>query len=140
MDIERDINEMKPKLLALLNSEFRDFKIKYDDLKIRGIYAVYEDDKIIYIGKSGNIKDRLYNHLLKLKGNHDLRKEKLNGYKNLDTSEEILDFLLTKCRFKVKEELDNKRLEEFAIGVINPRFNREHIRKKRRKSKGMPTL
>ena len=121
--VEQGIAEMKPKLLALLNSEFRDFNIKYDDLKIKGIYAVYEDDEIIYIGKSGNIKDRLYDHLLKLNGTHNLRTEKLRGYKNLDSNKEIIDFLLKKCRFKVKKESDNERLEKFAIGVINPKFN-----------------
>jgi len=133
MDIEQGIDEMKPKLLALLNSEFRNFRIKYDDLKIRGIYAVYEGDEIIYIGMSRNIKDRLYNHLLKLKGTHDLRTKKLCGYKNLDTNEEILDFLLTKCRFKIIKEIYKDRLEKFAIGVINPKFNRERIRIKKTK-------
>ena len=120
-----------PKLKALLDSEFRDFKTKYDDLEIRGIYAIYEGDEVIYIGESRNIKDRLYNHLLKLKGNHNLRTEKLCGYKNLDTNEEILDFLLTKCRFKVIGEIYKDRLEKFAIGVINPKFNSERVRIKK---------
>lgn len=90
--VEKGIAEMKPRLLALLNSEFRYFEIEYDDLKIKGIYGVYEDDEIIYVGKSKNIQDRLYNHLLKLNGTHNLRTEKLCGYKNLGTNQEIIDF------------------------------------------------
>ena len=120
--IEQGINEMKPKLIALLNAPFRDFKVKYDDLKIKGVYAVYEGDEIIYIGQSGNIQDRLYNHLLKL-NNHDLAK-RLEGYKNHDNPKDIINFLLTKCRFKVIKEYYRLRLECFAKGVLNPKFNK----------------
>ena len=125
--IEQGIAEMKPKLKALLNSEFRDFKTKYDDLKIIGVYAIYEGDEIIYIGESGNIQDRLYNHLLKLKGTHDLRTKKLCGYKNLDTNEEILDFLLKKCKFKVKNEFYRARLE--ALKAKKESFTKEDMEK-----------
>lgn len=124
---------MKAKLMALLNAEFRDCKIKYNDLNIFGVYAIYEGDEIIYIGESGNIQDRLYNHLLKLSGTHDLRSKKLCGYKNLDTNEKRLDFLLNKCKFKVKNEKCRARLEEFAIGVLKPKFNELEGNKKYRR-------
>ena len=120
--VEQGIAEMKPKLMVLLNSEERNFKTKYDDLKTWGVYAIYESDEIIYIGESKNFQDRLYNHLLKL-NNHNLI-DRLYGYKNLDTPEQVLNFLLTKCRFKIVKENYRLRLENFAVGVLKPKFNK----------------
>jgi excinuclease UvrABC nuclease subunit len=120
--VEQGINEMKPKLLNLLNSKERNFEIKYDDLKTEGIYAIYEGDEIIYIGQSKNFQDRLYNHLLK-QNNHDLA-DRLVGYKNLEKGEPVLNFLLKKCRFKVIKENYRLRLEHFAVGVLKPKFNK----------------
>ncbi|MBI2656914.1 GIY-YIG nuclease family protein [Candidatus Woesearchaeota archaeon] len=128
MVIDKGIEEMKPKLKTLLDSDFRDFKTKYNDLEIRGVYAVYENDEIIYIGQSTNLRQGLYKDLLH--GSHWFR-ECLYGYKEIDTFEDAVNFLITKCRFKVVGEIHKNRLEKFAIAIINPRFNRERLRMKK---------
>lgn len=113
---------MKLKLMTLLNSKFRDFNTRYIDLEIKGVYAIYEGNKVIYVGESYNIQRRL-NDLLK--GNdksHTLRR-KLYGYNEINSDEDVNNFLKMKCKFRVLKEFYGARLEGFAIGILKPKFN-----------------
>jgi len=122
MDIDEEIAEMKSKLMTLLNSEFRDFNLQYDDLNTKGVYAIYDGEEIIYIGESNKIDRRLYEELL-IGVRHKLF-IKLFGYKNLDNYDDVKNFLLNVCKFKMVSCRGRGRLESFAIGVLKPKFNK----------------
>ena len=116
----------------LFNSEI----FYFDDVLLRGklkvvggIYRIFLKEnhgKILYVGKTANIKRRLYSSLLK--GNistHTLKRKLIN--KNLCTDQETANiYLKDSCVFQFLLE-DNKKersfLEHYFIAMLRPRLN-----------------
>jgi len=70
----------------------------------RGIYFLYKDDKIIYIGKSTNLGKRLYNHKV----------------------QNLKDFDIIKV-YTFKSNADIHYLEPYLINYYKPLYNKEFV-------------
>ncbi|MDP2750384.1 MAG: hypothetical protein Q8O89_06135 [Nanoarchaeota archaeon] len=119
MDIEHPIVEMKNELQKLLDSKFRYFNKKYDDLKVSGVYVIYDGEKIIYIGEGDNVYRRIYRDHLDEDG---ALINKIGWTYRLENSS-ARRYLIKNCKFQVLKTKFRVRLEHFAIGVINPVYN-----------------
>ena len=141
----------KRKYFNFLEKEL--FKKKYKDVlddKLRdvapdcaGVYAVFKNDKLIYIGESGNVKKRVcsdmrqtYNHALrKYIGRELCGKDKefvdaSSSKKFPDLIEEKVNEYLKKCTVSfLPIELGRVEFEEAMVEKHKPKFN---VKKKRK--------
>jgi excinuclease UvrABC nuclease subunit len=115
-------------LKKLLSSEFQAFEGGARSLvpKGKGTYVIYNKhtNKIIYIGQTGRLRDRLlHDHL---KGNIDGSRFRENLFSYLAASDEkaVTDHIMKQCYFKLLEdEFEYKSLEHFAIALLRPLLN-----------------
>ncbi len=127
------MNKTMKQQIRILSKQLNDFcKSKPKDfstesrrhLNFFGVYAIYQNKKIIYIGssiKGDGIKRRL-RALLADPRRHTLHRKLKKRYK---TSENVRNFLKKKCTLKVIElnKQEAKMFEHFAIGVLKPKYN-----------------
>lgn len=83
--------------------------------RIRGLYLLYQNDELHYIGMSNNVNFRLYqhsysSHLVELQGEYDVKVIEVENYSDLILLEEILIRLL-KPRLN-KEYVDDNEMGE----------------------------
>jgi excinuclease UvrABC nuclease subunit len=108
------------KSLSFKNAVFRDVPDK------PGVYVIFDEhDKIIYIGRTRNLRRRLLGDHKRgdVKGSQ-FRKALMQNY-NL-TSEAQINSYVDQCTFKFKEIEDPEeriRLEHFAIAILAPTLN-----------------
>lgn len=110
----KTFNELgKPKLKILEETKYLN--------KLSGIYAIVLDKKeIIYIGKSVDILNRLYNHTTNIFSNRDNVVEKYINIRHLiKKGHEIYYKVIQKCD---EEELTNT--ERYYIGYYKPILNK----------------
>jgi len=117
------ITKMQKVMNQLLTSEFMKFNQRKNLANKCGIYAIYKNSKIIYVGYTGNSLKRRFQELMGDYRSHSLHN---NLIKKLGNKKRVQNFLISKCRFKVKE-FDNQKeakiAEHFIIGVVNPKYN-----------------
>jgi hypothetical protein len=108
------------KSLSFKNATSRDVPDK------PGVYVIFDEhDKIIYIGRTRNLRRRLLRDHKRgdIKGSQ-FRKALMQNY-NL-TSEAQINSYVDQCTFKFKEIEDSEeriRLEHFAIAILAPTLN-----------------
>lgn len=91
--------------------------------KLAGIYAIKKDNKIIYIGETSNIYDRLIHHNNR---NGSKLKEKIEDFSD-ESAEEYLKNCFYKC---IPVNLGRIEFEKFLITLYKPLFNNYNLRKK----------
>jgi excinuclease UvrABC nuclease subunit len=109
------------------------------DLRYAGVYCIYENEKIIYVGSAGlshtlryrigdlfvyneNSKKSKFHHTLTYKLIYD---KDLRRYANID---QVRDFYFKDCRFKViitDSDAETHALEYLLIMLFKPPFNNE---------------
>ena len=93
-----------------------------------GIYRVFKTSsdwrESIYVGKSSNLQERIYNNLLM--GNiqsHTLKHKLINaGF----TNEKVKQYLKNNCRVQYLEISDERQrsfFEYFTISILKPKYN-----------------
>jgi excinuclease UvrABC nuclease subunit len=91
-------------------------KLKFCKNK-QGIYFIYENDKVVYVGSTKNYNRRKINHLSSLKNS------KAFNWGNIKISEENIE----NFKFELVEEIDNYHLvkiKEFElIAHYKPKYN-----------------
>jgi hypothetical protein len=125
MDLKAALEETRKDFEDLSNSDLMKFEEVKQLKKITGIYFIYFQDKIIYIGSTNKFDVRFGTDLFH-KSTHTLHRKLLRENK---TTKEIRDFLRNKCYYRVKickDKLKAEALEHFAIWMIKPRYN-HHI-------------
>ena len=93
--------------------------------KDAGIYLIYKDDELVYVGETSNIYDRLTHHE---NGNGSALKEKIHDYSGVEPYEYLQGCLLR--TFVVK--LGRLEVEKYLIDKYNPVFNNYKLRKRYR--------
>lgn len=78
---------------------------------LKGVYFLYDGDKIVYIGKSGDIYRRIYEHS---SGRAKGEKKKFDSWRYIP----------------IEDEFGRSQFEEICIRMFNPKYNidrREHF-------------
>jgi len=142
-------NALLSDLEKVLNSDFYTYEMT-KEIKSCGVYIVYRENKIIYVGKT----TRTINERLRELGNggHTLNKKllqnllrktlkmpnlKLGKKKKLIQDKILTEEILKKCRKEIKDELRSNckykfceiehvrlsEVEHFFIAILNPEYN-----------------
>lgn len=130
MEFNSAIKNLAGELLSLLKSPKYDFS---KDNRTRvpsepGIYVIYEKtrDCLLYIGESKHLKSRLFgDHLTGDKIASSFRRN-LSDWLELGSEKDITAYISRNCEFQHKRcsESAAKRLEHFAIAVLQPLLNK----------------
>lgn len=147
--IDERIKIFKDKIIKLLKSKLRNFN-ELNDLTSGGVYAVYKDEEVIYVGKAvkqslksriGNLKGDFKAHTLNFKiyseflvkengesfkSNTKKAIEKLSPEKRRNIQDKVNKYINDNFKIKAlfltdKKEIDS--FEHFAISVLLPRYN-----------------
>ncbi|MBX7240385.1 MAG: hypothetical protein K1X92_01455 [Bacteroidia bacterium] len=123
--MEEKLEILKSKLETLLKSNFMTFN-EVAALKDRmGVYLIYEDEKIIYIGKTNKFHIR-FGTDLKHESTHTLV-GKLIKSERFEDRYQVLDYFKTKCRIRIEFCETNREaeaLEGIAIYLLEPELNK----------------
>ena len=107
---------------SLYNSPFVNFVEVAKLKKVTGVYFIYLNSRIIYIGSTNNFHVRFGTDLLH-KSTHTLNRKLLKEGK---TPQEVKYILKNKCKYKIKkckDKLEAEGLEHVAIWIIEPKYN-----------------
>jgi predicted GIY-YIG superfamily endonuclease len=124
--IKEKIDEYMEKTMQILESpkfNFLSSEVVHGD---SGIYVIYDkrDGSIIYVGKTNNLKRRLFqNHKSgNIKGSQFRRA--LKEYYSFKDEKDISQFIKNNCVFQFYESDVITLLEHFLIAILLPRLNR----------------
>jgi excinuclease UvrABC nuclease subunit len=123
--MREEIAVLANKFEALVSSPFLTFD-EVSGLKNKmGVYMIYEENRLIYVGKTNKFHIR-FGTDLKHETTHTLVRKLIKKGTHLDRYE-VTNFLKTKCRIRI-EFCDTNRgaeaLEAIAIFILNPELNR----------------
>jgi len=129
-EIEVSIARHRDDLDRLLHGPTYEFS-RDDRKKVRqapGVYLIHDNTlrQILYVGESDNLQRRLFrNHRSGNRRGSAFRRA-LSRWKRLEDERKIKEYIVQNCSFQtllVKDKLRRKRLEHFAIAVLNPVLN-----------------
>lgn len=116
---------VRDKIKSVLISDFLTFD-QVSKLKNQmGVYFVYEDDEILYIGKTNKFNIR-FGVDLKHETTHTLVAKLIKSGRFRDRFE-VIDFLKNKCKVRIELADSNREaeaIEAMAIWLLNPVFNK----------------
>lgn len=123
--MSEEIAMLASKFETLVSSSFLTFD-EVSGLKNKmGVYMIYEEQKLIYVGKTNKFHIR-FGTDLKHETTHTLVRKLIKNGTHVDRFE-VTDFLRTKCKIRI-EFCDTNRgaeaLEAIAIFILNPELNR----------------
>ena len=91
-----------------------------------GLYLIHSHDKLLYVREADNLQRRLLgDHRFSNIQRSDFRKS-LKRYEKLNSEGEISKYIVKNCSFQfieIEDKLRRKRLEHFAIAVLDPILN-----------------
>jgi hypothetical protein len=123
--MREEIKSLASKFETLVISPFLTFDEVVGLKNKMGVYMIYEENKLIYIGKTNKFNIR-FGTDLKHETTHTLVRKLIKNGSHLDRFE-VSNFLKTKCRIRI-EFCDTNRcaeaLEAIAIFILNPELNR----------------
>ena len=128
---QEEIIKLKEDFEALDKSDFLNWGQIKELKKITGVYVIFFENKVIYVGKTNKFNVRFGTDLMH-KTTHTFHNKLLKE----KTLEEVKDFIKKKCQYKIKEckdEVEAEQLEHFAISIYEPPYN-NHFYKKLPKS------
>jgi len=85
------------------------------------VYSIVHKNKVIYIGRTNNLKRREYEH------NYNLRMEKSNLIYDY-LREEKVDKIVLKQLYEYNKKIDSKRMEMYLI--LDDYFNDKFLKQK----------
>jgi len=121
------IKEAYNDLIKLEPMSWEEVKLRYKKWKITGVYVIYFNGEIIYIGSTKNFLVR-FGTDLNHKSTHTLYNKLLREY----PKEEVKDLIRNKFKYKIKECKDKPEaecLEHFAILINKPKYNHYFYKK-----------
>lgn len=120
------------KLLILISSRH----IPFDDElhgslpTAGGVYRVFEIPaswkESIYVGQTGNLRDRIYRNLLMGDSQAHTLKRKLIANAGLTDKETVKKYLKDNCRvqyLEMDDENERSPFEHFVISILKPKYN-----------------
>lgn len=117
----KELEKLKNNFESLDKSNF----LKWEEIKklkkMGGVYVIFFDKKVIYVGKTNNFNVRFGTDLIN-KSTHTLHKKLLKE----KSFEEVKYFIKQKYEYKIKEcesEIEAEELETFTISVFKPKYN-----------------
>jgi hypothetical protein len=123
--MNKQISILSEKYDRLMGSPFLSFTEVAALKNKMGVYVIYEDNHIIYIGKTNKFHIR-FGTDLKHESTHTLFKKLIKIEKCKDRLD-VVNFLNTKCRYRIEfcdENREAEALEAIAIHILNPQLNR----------------
>jgi len=144
-EINLYLEEIKKKLLE--NSSRQKVELSKDWIKTipskAGIYAIFEEDKLVYVGETGNIRERMsdmrhtYNHQLRVNiGVYNF--SNIPGYEPANSKTKFPDHIEKMLNRWIEDKftvsvlplkLGRKELEENIIEEYKPKYNQKGQRK-----------
>ncbi len=139
--IESHLEDMENRLIRNGNKKKVDLTIDWakDFPEEPGVYVVFENRKVVYVGETGNIRGRMKD--LRDSRHHSLRRNigranfsTLKGYKNANSKEKfpphiekkVEDWLKEKIKISVlSTKLGRKELEEKIVQRYSPKYNKK---------------
>ncbi|MDY6228050.1 MAG: GIY-YIG nuclease family protein [Clostridium sp.] len=121
--MSRTLSDVKNVISKLDNTSKHYFNnLKPSDLeKIACVYVIYDDKNALYIGRTTNLRQRLYtNHLQGNKSTARLKKyivEDNFRFPNIDDYNKAKEYLKSKCYFRYIAE-DDSRLRGHLEGLL----------------------
>lgn len=94
--------------------------------KASGLYLIYSQDQLLYVGETDNLQRRLLGDHKSSNIKGSAFRKALKKYKKLADEKSISEYIMKNCSFQFIEFEDKKRrkrLEHFAIAVLNPILN-----------------
>ena len=93
-----------------------------------GVYAIYHNagSSLLYIGESKHLRQRIFGEHLRGDKIASAFRRNLSDWEKLDSEKDISAYISDKCEFQFKQcdEVAAKRLEHFAIAILQPLLNR----------------
>ena len=130
MELNSTIENLRGELLVLLNSLKYDFSQRSRIIVPLqpGVYAIYHKtgSHLLYIGESKHLRRRIFGEHLTGDKIASAFRRNLSDWEKLDSEEDISAYISDKCEFQFKQcvEAAAKRLEHFAIAILQPLLNR----------------
>ncbi len=130
MELNSTIKNLKGELLVLLSSPKYDFsqRSRITVPLQPGVYAIYHktESHLLYIGESKHLRQRIFREHLTGDKIASAFRRNLSDWEKLDSEEDISAYVSDKCEFQFKQcdKAAAKRLEHFAIAILQPLLNR----------------
>lgn len=89
--------------------------------KEKGVYFIYENGTLVYIGQGKKVRSRCMQYLQKGTGRtfrNKLMRDK--GIKNVDVA---IKYIENNCTIRYIIDNKHKKMEHLAIGLFNPKYN-----------------
>lgn len=113
-------NEFKELIRTRLSNE-----VSFEDVgrlpEQAGIYFIYDNSLLVYIGLGGNLKKRCRQYLQK--GDGRTFREKLMYEKGIEDVENAKKYIKNNCKIRYIIEDEHEKMEHLAIGLFNPKYN-----------------
>ncbi|MCK4404800.1 MAG: hypothetical protein KAW02_06880 [candidate division Zixibacteria bacterium] len=118
------------KLLASEKIPFNDVDLHRKLPKESGVYRIFEKksewNKSIYLGKTGNLLQRIYhNHLMGDKQASSVKRKLIANF-GLRDEKAVKDYLKRRCSLQfivIKNRNEIKFVEHFLISILRPKYN-----------------
>lgn len=115
-NIDENILKTKEEFIATYGNVEQTQRKRKRGKRIRGLYLLYQNDELHYIGMSNNVNFRLYqhsysSHLVELQGEYDVKIIEVENYSDLRLLEEILIRLL-------KPKLNKEYVDDNEMGEL----------------------
>lgn len=115
-NIDENIIEAKEEFIRAYGNVEQAPRKRKRGKRIRGLYLLYQNDELKYIGMSNNVNFRLYqhsygSHLVELQGEYDVKIIEVENYSDLRLLEEILIRLL-------KPKLNKDYVDDNEMGEL----------------------
>ncbi len=91
-----------------------------------GLYLIHSHDKLLYVGETANLQRRLLGDHRSGNIKGSAFRKSLQRHEKLNSEEEISKYIMGNCSFQfieIEDKLRRKRLEHFAIAVLEPILN-----------------
>ena len=132
MSQDSTIQSLREDLKTILDSSMYNFaQLQMQNVTIPpkpGLYAIYDKtaNLLLYVGESCSLRRRLSNDHLKGDRIGSSFRRNLSYWKNFDNEGDISAYIVANCKFQFRqcELITAKRLEHFAIAVLEPLLNR----------------
>lgn len=89
--------------------------------KNTGVYFIYDNEQLVYIGQGQCIYTRCRQYLQK--GSGRTFREKLMKHKKIKDVDKGIKYIYNNCKIRYIIDYKNKKLEHLCIGVFNPIYN-----------------
>ena len=113
-------NKIKKSIEKRLSNEVSFEEVK-NLPKQKGVYFIYDNGTLVYIGQAGELRKRCMQYLQEGVGR--TFREKLMNEKEIKNVEDAKNYIKDICKIRYIIEDEHKKMEHLAIGLFNPEYN-----------------